>query len=88
MKKVFITYSRESEGPTKNIVEYLKALGCTVWLDEELNGGQSWWDKILDEVRYCEVLVFALTPLVRVLMSVCRFDHAGCTQHRQNNAAG
>ena len=31
-----------------------------MWFDRELTGGQSWWDQILEEVRGCDVFVFAL----------------------------
>ncbi|MBX3063013.1 MAG: SUMF1/EgtB/PvdO family nonheme iron enzyme [Anaerolineae bacterium] len=39
---------------------------CTVWFDRELNrsGGQEWWANILEQIRQCEVFLYALTPPV------------------------
>jgi hypothetical protein len=35
-------------------------MGHSVWLDEELSGGQTWWDQILEEVRSSDLFVFIL----------------------------
>lgn len=32
-----------------------------VWLDSELAGGQVWWDKILYQIRSCDVLIAAVS---------------------------
>lgn len=40
----------------------LHDLGHSVWFDQDLTGGQPWWNKILANVRECEIFVFALTP--------------------------
>lgn len=62
MATVFISYSRESREKAKSIAADLEALGHEVWFDQELTGGQSWWDRILGEIRACEIFAFALTP--------------------------
>jgi hypothetical protein len=33
-----------------------------VWMDEELIGNESWWDTILEQIRSCELYIFALSP--------------------------
>ncbi len=33
-----------------------------MWLDEELSGGQRWWNKILEAIRDCDAFAYILTP--------------------------
>jgi hypothetical protein len=35
-------------------------MGHDVWLDEELSGGQRWWDQILERIRDADLFVFIL----------------------------
>src|SRR5215510_2398525 len=58
---IFITYSRSSKEPVISLVKDLEELGHDVWFDHELNGGQSWWDNILANIRSCQIYIFALT---------------------------
>jgi TIR domain len=60
MSKIFISYNRQSEVTTKSLVGDLESMGHVVWFDQELSGGQAWWDQILARVRDCEVFVFVL----------------------------
>ncbi|MDA0301832.1 MAG: toll/interleukin-1 receptor domain-containing protein [Chloroflexi bacterium] len=39
----------------------MRSLGHQPWLDQELTGGQRWWDHILEEIRMCEVFVCAVS---------------------------
>ena len=32
-----------------------------VWIDRELEGGEQWWDQILEHIRSCGLFVFALS---------------------------
>ena len=61
MANVFISYNRQSESTVRTLAEDIKQLGKTVWFDQELSGGQAWWDQILAEIRNCDVFVFVLT---------------------------
>jgi len=61
MENVFISYNRENEASTKALVDDIQELGHTVWFDQELSGGQVWWDKILETIRNCDVFVFVLS---------------------------
>jgi TIR domain len=56
MANIFVSYSRESEAVAKILVQDFEELGHTVWFDEDLNGGQKWWDHILAKIRACDVL--------------------------------
>jgi hypothetical protein len=33
-----------------------------VWFDADLEGGQVWWDTILEQIRGCDLFVFVLSP--------------------------
>ena len=58
--KIFITYSRASKAAVTSLVKDLEQLGHRVWFDNELSGGQSWWDNILSNIRDCDIYIFAL----------------------------
>ncbi|MGE0825800.1 MAG: TIR domain-containing protein [Candidatus Binatia bacterium] len=62
MANIFISYSRHSEAIVKPLVDDIETLGHTVWFDQQLTGGQTWWDQILTKIRDCEVFVFVLDP--------------------------
>lgn len=59
--KIFITYSRSDQQQATLLVRDLEELGHDIWFDQELSGGQSWWDNILSKIRDCEVYIFAIT---------------------------
>ena len=60
MSNVFVSYNRDSQPLVQVLAKDIKGLGHTVWFDRELSGGQSWWDQILEQIRQCDVFVFAL----------------------------
>jgi hypothetical protein len=62
MSSIFISYGRHSEAIVKILAEDIEALGHTVWFDQDLKGGQAWWDHIIATVRDCEVFIFVLDP--------------------------
>ena len=62
MSAICLSYSRQSKDIVRTLAEDIQALGHIVWFDQELSGGQGWWDQILEQVRNCEVFVFALDP--------------------------
>jgi peptide/nickel transport system substrate-binding protein len=60
--KIFISYSSKDRDLVKNLGADLATLGHEVWFDQELSGGQAWWDTILTGIRGCDLFIFALTP--------------------------
>jgi TIR domain len=60
MAKIFISYNRQSETVARGLAADVEALGHTVWIDQELSGGQVWWEQILSTIRACDVLIFVL----------------------------
>jgi hypothetical protein len=62
MANIFVSYNRQSKEITTTLVDDIESLGHSVWYDQELGGGQVWWDKILATVRACDVFVFVVDP--------------------------
>src|ERR1700754_2346888 len=62
MTNIFLSYNRKAEAVTKTLADDFKTLGNDVWFDQELGGGQAWWDQILARVRGCDLFVFVLAP--------------------------
>jgi hypothetical protein len=62
MKRVFVSYSRNNLDVVGQLVQDMQAVGVQAWHDQTLTGGQRWWDNILENIRDCDVFVFALSP--------------------------
>lgn len=62
MLHVFISYSAQRRDLVKTLAEDIRALGHEIWFDQELVGGHVWWDRILKEIRNCDLFLFALAP--------------------------
>lgn len=60
MSMIFISYNRKNKDTAQRLSKDIESLGHDVWLDQELSGGQAWWDKILEMVRDCDTFVFLL----------------------------
>lgn len=60
MSSIFISYNRKNRSLADALAKDFRALGHVAWLDEELSGGQRWWDEILSRIQKCEVFVFVL----------------------------
>ena len=60
MANIFISYNRKNHPIADALSKDFHALGHTAWLDEELSGGQHWWDEILARIRQCDIFVFVL----------------------------
>jgi hypothetical protein len=65
---IFISHSSktpEAKATLNKLAEEVKdILGYEVWYDPALKeqGGQEWWAEILENIRRCDIFVFALTP--------------------------
>ena len=58
---IFISYSRKDEEEVQSITNDIKTLGYKVWLDNQLSGGQQWWNQILDNIRISNIFIFVLS---------------------------
>lgn len=61
-RNIFVSYSRNDADEVSALVGALTKLDHQVWCDQELGGGQAWWDRILAEIRRCDLFVLALSP--------------------------
>jgi hypothetical protein len=62
MASIFISYSSKSRDKVRGLAQDLDLAGHRVWFDHKLTGGQAWWDQILEQIRQCDLFIFALTP--------------------------
>jgi hypothetical protein len=58
---LFVSYSSKDEVAVRELVSDLERARQTVWLDQELRGGDPWWQDILKQIRECRVFLFALS---------------------------
>lgn len=61
MVKIFVSYSSDDKTPVEDLVVDLESLTYDIWFDNELIGGQSWWDRILKEIENCDIYLCALS---------------------------
>lgn len=61
--KVFVSHAqRNAESPElAGLLRDLNRLSASVWIDQDLTGGQPWWDQILEQIRACDVFIFVVT---------------------------
>ncbi len=64
MSGLFICYSSQNKDKVKALVDDIRVLDLEhdVWFNKKLTGGQVWWDKILEKIRECDIIIFALSP--------------------------
>jgi hypothetical protein len=60
--RIFVSYARQDSGAIESIKQAIEGMGQELWFDRELKGGQQWWDVILEQIRSCDVFMFALSP--------------------------
>lgn len=61
-KNLFLSYSRTDGERLAALLKGLKRLDHHVWADQELSGGQEWWDEVLKNIRACDAVLFAVSP--------------------------
>ncbi|HZB42003.1 MAG TPA: toll/interleukin-1 receptor domain-containing protein, partial [Ilumatobacter sp.] len=60
--KIFVSYARRDRQAVDFLLQDMRRARHEVWVDEELTGGQAWWDTILATIRGTDVFVLALSP--------------------------
>jgi hypothetical protein len=58
---VFVSYSSRDRGAVKSLTQDLQDADEQVWMDQRLAGGDAWWRAILEQIRGCDVFIFALS---------------------------
>ena len=51
---LFISYSNYDDGAVRSLAHDLERARQTVWLDQDLSGGDTWWRTILEQIRGCK----------------------------------
>lgn len=59
--KLFLSHSSKDTTSVKTLIQDLEAARYAVWADQELAGGEIWWQEILQQIRQCDVFVLALS---------------------------
>ncbi len=59
--KIFISYAHEQREKVDQLEQILVNLGHSVWFDKQLVGGTPWWDEILEQIRNCDVFLYAMS---------------------------
>jgi hypothetical protein len=72
--QLFFSYARPDRPRVESLVTRLRQAGIDVWLDSDLVGGWPWWDKILGQIRSCDVVV--------ATVSRASIDSAACRSER------
>jgi len=61
-KKIFISYQRQQQPQIEELAAALTKTGAyEVWFDQELQGGQKWWEEIIRRIDNANVLILALS---------------------------
>jgi serine/threonine kinase PknH len=58
---LFVSYSSRDGAALAKVTAALRRAHMEAWLDEELTGGEAWWNAILEQIRGCEVFIVALS---------------------------
>ena len=58
---LFVSYSSRDRAALNNLLSALRRAHEEIWFDEELGAGEVWWHKILENIRECEVFIFAMS---------------------------
>jgi hypothetical protein len=59
--EVFVSYARHDAEAVARLRSDIERSRNGVWIDRELEGGEQWWDQILEHIRSCGLFVFALS---------------------------
>jgi serine/threonine kinase PknH len=58
---MFVSYSSRDRSAVEPLAAALRRARQQVWFDEDLGGGEAWWNEILSQIRSCDVFVVALS---------------------------
>jgi ABC-type nitrate/sulfonate/bicarbonate transport system substrate-binding protein/RNA polymerase subunit RPABC4/transcription elongation factor Spt4 len=61
VRRVFISYARQNRADVDQLAGHLDVLGCDVWIDKSLHGGQDWWEEILRQITGCDTFVAVIS---------------------------
>lgn len=59
--QIFVSYRSLDRSIVQELVADIIDMEHDVWYDQELEGGQKWWDNIVSNIAKCDILIFALS---------------------------
>ncbi len=59
--QLFASYARRDATTVQELIGDLARAHLSVWHDQELRGGDPWWQNILRRIRECDVFLFVLS---------------------------
>ncbi len=59
---LFLSYTSRDREKLRPLLDGLHRLRHTVWFDQELEGGQQWWEAILERIRQADAFLLAVSP--------------------------
>lgn len=83
MLSIFVSYSREQQDTVKTLVQDLESIGHKIWFDQQLTGGQLWWDEILTRIRECDLFIFALAR-ESLASNACKLEYTYASDLNKN----
>src|SRR5436190_13350394 len=54
VRRVFISYAHEDEALARAVATDIEDFGHMVFIDDDVIGGEDWWDRILSEIERCD----------------------------------
>jgi hypothetical protein len=60
--KIFLSYAHQDRELVETLHKKLTVAHHDVWFDEELRGGQQWWDAILTRIADSDLVLFVASP--------------------------
>jgi serine/threonine kinase PknH len=58
---LFVSYSSQDRSAIEPLTAALRRARQQVWFDDDLGGGEAWWNEILEQIRSCELFIVALS---------------------------
>src|SRR5687767_11276595 len=72
-RRIFLSYARGDRPAVETLVADLRGSGHSPFFDNELAGGQAWWEELLTQIENCDAFMPSLTG--RYLRSVpCKLE--------------
>ena len=60
--RIFLSYAHQDRELVETLHDKLSIAHHDVWFDEELRGGQQWWDEILTRIAESDMVLFVASP--------------------------
>lgn len=60
--RIFLSYAHQDRELVETLHDKLTVAHHDVWFDEELRGGQKWWDEILNTIAESDLVLFVASP--------------------------